>query len=113
MKKFLVLYMAPNSVLQEWMKKPEEERKAAEQKMQAEWREWMGAHPTLATDTAGAGKTKRVSKEGVTDTKNDIMLYGIVEGESHQEIADAFVGHPHFGIPEATIEVMEVNPMGM
>lgn len=112
MKKFLVLYMAPAATIEEWMKKPEAERKAEEQKMQADWATWMMAHKALLTGmTAGTGKTKRISASGVEDAKNDIMLYSVVEGESQEAVAEAFKGHPHFGIPTATIEVMPINPL--
>ncbi len=112
MQKFLVLYMAPAATMEEWMKKPAEERKGDEEKMQADWKAWMQAHKTLTGMTAGTGKTKRVSKEGVMDVKNDIMLYGIAEGETPEAVADAFKDHPHFGIPGATIEVMPINALG-
>lgn len=110
MQKFLVLYMAPAAEMEEWMKKPIEERKAAEDKMKADWDTWMAAHGAVAAGmTAGVGKTKRVSKEGVVDTKNDIMLSSMIEAESHEAAADMFKDHPHFGIPNATIEVMPLN----
>ena len=54
---------------------------------------------------------KRVTVQGPSDTKNDIMLYAIVEAESHQAAAKTFEGHPHLQIPQASIEVMEINPM--
>src|SRR5690349_16923389 len=41
MDKFLVLYRAPNSVVDEWMKKPEQERKPEETKMMDGWKKWM------------------------------------------------------------------------
>lgn len=109
MQKFIVLYKAPVAMLEEWMKKPEAERKAEEEKMKAEWDVWMRQHGSALKETAGAGKTKRVTKEGVIDTKNDIMLFSLVEGESHEAVADMFKDHPHFGIPEASIEVMPAN----
>jgi hypothetical protein len=61
--------------------------------------------------TAGVGKTKRVSAQGVEDAKNDIMLYATIEADSHEAAADLFKGHPHFGIPGATIEVSPANPL--
>jgi hypothetical protein len=68
----------------------------------------------LATEAAGLGKSKRVTAEGVADVRNDLMLYSVAEGGSQEEIADAFKGHPHFGIPGAWIEVVSINPlMGM
>lgn len=110
MKKFLVLYLAPQSVLEDWKKKPAEERKEAEGKMMQEWKSWMAAHGKMFADPgAGAGKTKRVAAQGVSDVKNDVMLYAIAEAESHEAAARAFEGHPHLQIPQATIEVMELN----
>jgi hypothetical protein len=112
MKKFLVLYMAPNAAMAEWMQKPAEERKAAEEKMQGEWQAWMKEHASVFADMGGgAGKTKRVTKDGTADAKNDIMLYSLVQGESEEGITKLFESHPHFGIPGASIEIMEVRPM--
>ena len=111
MNKFLVLFLAPVAVIDEWMKKPAEEREAGEKQMQAEWGAWMAAHAGLVKESNAAGKTKCVSAAGVVDVRNDIMLYSIVEAESHEAAAQAFVGHPHFTIPEATIEVMAIRPM--
>lgn len=112
MSKFLVLYCAPAAVIDDWMKTPAEERKAAEEKMMHDWQTWMGAHAKLFADKgAGVGKTKRVTAQGVADARNDIMLYAIVEAESHAAAAKAFEGHPHFGIPQATIDVMPLSAM--
>ena len=112
MKKFLVLYMAPAAELEAWMKQDESVRKADEEKMQTEWGTWMAAHKAMLTGmTAGAGKTKRVTKEGIVDVKNDIMLCSTTEAESHEALAEIFKGHPHFGIPGATIEIMPLNPL--
>jgi hypothetical protein len=40
-----------------------------------------------------------------------MMLYAIVEAESHEAAARAFEGHPHLQIPQSSIEVMEINPL--
>jgi hypothetical protein len=112
MDKFLVLYRAPNSVIDEWMKKPEQERKPEETKMMEAWKKWMSANGSKLTDKgAGAGKPKVVSSSGVKDARNDIMLYQIVQANSADEAAKMFVDHPHFGIPQATIEVMPLKAM--
>lgn len=109
MKKFLVLYLAPVSVLEEWMKKPEAERKVEEDKMKSDWDAWMKEHGAAVKETAGAGKTKRVTKDGTVDTKNNVMMFSMVEAESPEAAASMFEGHPHFGIPEASIEIMPAN----
>jgi hypothetical protein len=111
MEKFLVHFLAPAATMAEWMAKPEEERKVAEKQMMDEWNAWTEAHKDMIKETHSAGKTKRVSASGVEDTKNDLMLYSIVEAESHEAAAKAFEGHPHFGIPGATIEVMTTRAM--
>ncbi len=112
MQKFLVLYMVPVSVLGDWQKTPAAERKAAEEKMQNEWKDWMARHAGMFADPgAGAGKTKRVTDSGVADSKNDIMLYAIVNADSHAQAAAAFEGHPHLQIPQSSIEVMELHAL--
>ena len=112
MKKFLVLYLAPASVLDEWKKTEPATRKAAEEKMQGEWRTWMSDHAKIFADAgAGVGKTKRVSAQGTSDSRNDIMLYAIVEAESHLAATKPFAAHPHLQIPQSSIEIMEINPL--
>jgi hypothetical protein len=112
MKKFLVTYLAPASVIDEWKKTAPEKRKQAEEKMQGEWKQWMSDHRGMFADAgAGVGKSKRVTAQGTSDTRNDVMLYGIVEAESHEAATRTFEGHPHLQIPQASIEVMEINPM--
>jgi len=60
---------------------------------------------------AGVGKTKLVNNQGTFDTKNDIMLYSLVEAESHEAAAKSFEGHPHLQIPQSSIEVMEIHSL--
>jgi hypothetical protein len=112
MKKFLVTYLAPAAVIADWKKTEPAKRKEAEEKMQAEWRKWMSDHTTMFVDRgAGVGKTRRVTAQGTSDTKNEIMLYAIVEAESHEAAAKTFEGHPHLQIPQSSIEVMEIHSL--
>jgi hypothetical protein len=112
MKKFLVLYLAPVRVVDAWKATPAEKRQADEQKMMNEWRTWMGAHARMFADPgAGVGKTRRVTAQGAAETRNDVMLYAIVEAESQDAAAQAFVGHPHLQIPESSIEIMEIHAL--
>jgi hypothetical protein len=111
-KKFLVMYLIPASVMQEWMQTEASERKAAEEKMKGEWDQWMSSHSAMILSTDAGGKTKRITSGGVSDTKNDIVLYSIIEAESHEAAAKSFEGHPHLRIPQSSIEVMEIRPMG-
>ena len=112
LKKFLALYLIPVSVMEEWSKTEPAEKKTAEEKLKGEWDHWMSAHSAMILSTDAGGKTKRVTSSGVSETKNDIILYSIVEAESHEAAAKSFENHPHLQIPQSSIEVMEIRPMG-
>ena len=103
--------MAPVATIEEWMKKPESERQEAEAKMKNDWDAWVDAHKDTLLNTIGLGKTKRVSASGVEDIKNDMMMSSYAQGESAEAVAEVFKGHPHFAIPGATIEIMEIRQM--
>ena len=40
-----------------------------------------------------------------------MVMYRIVQASSADEAAKMFVDHPHFGIPQATIEVMPLKAL--
>jgi hypothetical protein len=111
-KRFLVLYLTPVAVLADWAKTDPATRQAAEEKMRSDWDRWMSEHAKMITVMESAGKTKEITAAGIVDTKNDVMLYSIVEAGSHEDAAKAFANHPHLGIPRASIQVTEVRPMG-
>ena len=46
---------------------------------------------------------------GTSDARNDIMLYAIVNADSLDAAARTFGNHPHLGIPQSSIEVMELK----
>jgi hypothetical protein len=110
-KRFLVLYIVPQQVMADWAKTDRETRAHAEEKMKADWDRWMGEHANKIMLTEAAGKTKAVNSIGITDTRNDIMLYSIVEEESHDAAAKIFAQHPHLTIPQSSIQVTEVRSM--
>lgn len=112
LKKFLVLYLAPADVLASWAKTDPEVKKGAEEKMQGEWQRWMSDHAKMVTITAAAGKTKEITSGGIADSRNDIMLYSVVEAESYDIAAKAFAHHPHLQIPRSSIQVMEARALG-
>ncbi len=103
--------MMPVAGLEMWMGKPQEERKAQEDELKAGWDTWLAAHKDSVLNTIALGKTKRVNASGVEDTKNGMMLSSYVQAESLEAAAEIFKDHPHLKIPEATIEIMETNPL--
>ena len=110
MKKFLALYRMDMAEMQKMMAATSaEDRK----KGMGEWQAWMKKHMASFADHGGpAGKTKRVAQSGVTDTKNDIGGYSIVQAESYEAAAALFRDSPHLSMPGATVEVMEILPVG-
>jgi hypothetical protein len=79
----------------------------------AAWSKWMEDHAASVRDTGGPlGRTKLVSKGGISDTRNHIAGYVIVEADSHDDAAAMFEGHPHFTIfPGDGVEVMPLLPI--
>lgn len=112
MKKFLVLYSIPSSVMDEWKKTPADTRKAEEDKMSREIQAWMKGRAKIFTDPgAGLGKTTRITSSGVAAGRNDLVMYAIVQGDSPDAVAKALEGHPHLQIPQSSIDVMELFAM--
>ena len=111
MKRFLALFLVPPAVIEDWSKTDPDTREAAEQDMRGAWVAWNGKHAAMIGEMGAGGKTRRVGADGVSDVKNDIMIYTFVEAESHEDATKIFEGHPHLQIPQSSIEVMEVRSM--
>ncbi len=113
MKKFLAIYMGSASAIAEWKKLDEEKRKQREVAGMEAWNKWgMVNQKAIVDQGTPLGKTKLISKQGVSDTKNEIAAYTIVQAESHEAAAKIFENHPHFTIfPGHAVEIMECLPM--
>jgi len=111
-KKFMVFFSIPLPTMTEWQKTDPQQRAASEKDMMQQWQKWSAEHSEMILSTEVGGKTKNVTSDAVTDTRNDIVLYSIVQGESHDAVAAAYRSHPHLQIPSSSIQVMEVKSMG-
>ncbi len=115
MKKFLAIYVGTDAALarSQWNELPVEERNAREAEGIRSWMQWGTANAAAIVDQGGPlGKTKRASPEGVTDIKNVMTGYVVIQAESHAAAARLFENHPHFTIfPGDSIEIMECLPM--
>ena len=108
MKKFLVLYKAPSSAFEQMQKATPEQQKAS---MDA-WMSWSKKASSSIVDMgAPLGKSLRVTKGGAAPMSNDLGGYSILQAESKEALAETLKGHPHFMMPDGTIEVVEVMPM--
>ncbi|MBI5004232.1 hypothetical protein HZC00_04010 [Candidatus Kaiserbacteria bacterium] len=112
-KQYLVLYMAPIAEFQKLMAEMADASPEEREAGMTDWNDWIDMNKKELVDAGKPlGKTKRVTVEGVTDTKNDIGGYSIVQAESHEEAAKLFsTSHPHFKIPGAWVDVMEIMDM--
>lgn len=115
MKKFLAVYIGTEAALQrsKWNDLPEAERKERESEGMAAWMAWGETHAAAIVDIgAPLGKTKRAASGGITDIKNGMTGYVVVQAESHQAAAALFENHPHFSIfPGDSVEIMELLPL--
>ena len=109
MKTFLALYMGsprPDG-------RPPEISDEVRDKGMAAWMDWGRRHVDRIVGIGGPlGNTKKVSAEGVSDIRNGVAGYVIVQAESHEEAAKVFENHPHFAIfPGESVEIMEQLPI--
>jgi hypothetical protein len=109
MKKYLVVYKADPEAFAKVVAGMTPESRAESMK---DWGAWMEKHKANIADMgAPVGKTKSVSKEGVTDIRNDIGGYTIVQAETHDEAAAVMQDSPHFAMMPGTVELMEILEM--
>jgi hypothetical protein len=108
MKKFLVLYKASNSAFEQMKTATPDQQKAG---MEA-WMAWSKKSASSIVDMgAPLGKSERVTPSGHSPTTNDLGGYSVLQAESKEALADSLKGHPHFMMPESSIEVIELMPM--
>jgi hypothetical protein len=115
MKKFLAIYLGTPEALERsgWNKMDEAKRKTLQASGIKAWMEWGEKHKAAIVDQgAPLGKTKRTDKQGVSDTRNAMAGYAIIQAESHEAAAKMFENHPHFTIfPGEAVEIMECLPI--
>lgn len=113
MKKFLAIYYGSPESMAKWANLSE----AAKQDRQKEgiklWSSWAERNSKMIVDIGNPlGKTKKVDQKGISDTKNQLTAYTVVEAESQEDAAKLFLKHPHFEIfPGDSIEIMECLPI--
>ncbi|WDI30192.1 hypothetical protein PUV54_09490 [Hyphococcus flavus] len=113
MKQFLAVYTGTPASFEKWKTMDEAERKKREEKGMKAWMDWGATHASATVVEGGPlGKTKRASTDGITDIKNNLSGYIVIEAASHDEAAKMFENHPHFTIfPGDAVEIMECLPI--
>jgi hypothetical protein len=115
MKQFLAIYTGTTSAQERsgWDKLSEAERNTRMKEGMDAWMAWGEKHRRVIVQQGSPlGKTKRTGLNGVTDIKNAMTGWVLVEAESHDAAAKMFEGHPHFTIfPGDSVEIMECLPI--
>lgn len=112
MKKFLAVYLGNQSSpkFAAWNALPPAEREAKHKAGAAAWHAWVEKNRAAILDVGGPlGKTKTISAQGISDTKNLLTGYTVLQAESHEAAARLFENHPHFSaMPGDAVELMEI-----
>lgn len=113
MKKFLAVYTGSPAARAKWDTLPEAERRQREAAGMAAWSKWVEDNKSSIVEMGGPlSRTKLVSRSGVSDIRNNLAAFTIVQAESQEAAARLFLEHPHFSIfPGEGVEVMECLPI--
>jgi hypothetical protein len=106
MKKFLVLYKASQAAFDQMKHATPDQQKAG---MEA-WMSWSKKASSSILDMGGPlGKSVRVAKGGaVSPATNDLGGFSVMQAESKEALAAAMKEHPHFMMPDSSIEIVEL-----
>ena len=110
MPRFVAVYTMKSEDLAAFRARPKSEQEAIDKVGLRAWEEWTERNATaiVATDVM-VGKTRRVTKSGITDAQNQIAGFLIVEAADITAAAALFQDHPHITIfPGDGIDVMPV-----
>ena len=113
MKTYLAMFMGSPDAMKNWMGVDEATRKTREKEGMAAWMKWATDHKAdIVGMGSPLGKTKKIDKTGISDIKNEMGAYTVVQAESQEDAAKMFIDHPHFMIfPGDRVEVMECLPI--
>ena len=113
MKSFVAVFLGSAASMDAWKNLDDGQRKQKEAAGMKAWQEWAQSNADAIVDQGGPlGKTKRISKSGIADVRNEMAAYTVVQAESHEAAAQIFENHPHFTIfPGDAVEVMERLPI--
>jgi hypothetical protein len=115
MKRFLALYIGTEATLEKsgWNRLGDHERAARQARGIQAWMDWGTKNvPVIVDQGTPLGKTMRASPTGISNFRNNVTGYVIVEAETHEQAAALFRDHPHFTIfPGDSVEIMECLPL--
>lgn len=77
------------------------------------WNDWaIKNQKSIVSMGSPLGSTKKINPKGISNAKNELCAYTVVQAKSHADAAKLFVNHPHFMLfPGDSVEVMECLPI--
>jgi hypothetical protein len=113
MKNYLCVFTGTPASMDAWQTIPAEERQRREREGMAGWKKWAEDNGPRIVEMGGPlSRTKRVSREGVSDIRNNLAAFVVVQADSQDAAARLFLQHPHFTLfPGDGVEVMEILPI--
>jgi hypothetical protein len=113
MKTFLAVFTGTPGSMAKWGGLTEKERIEREASGIAAWHAWAEKNKkSILQMGSPLGSTKNVSASGISDIRNNLTGYTVVQAETHDAAAKLFENHPHFTIfPGDGVEVMECMPI--
>ena len=102
--KFVALFLGTASEVEKAAATAEQSKTLIE-----DWTQWFGRNAAAIVDGGTPlGRTRQVRASGISEARNAIVAYMIVEADSHDAAARIFADHPHLALmPANAIEVME------
>ena len=110
MPRFVAVYTMKPEDVAAFRAQPKSEQEATDKLGLKAWKEWgeRNAAAIVETDVM-VGKTKRITKSGVADARNQIAGFLIVEAADIIAAAALFQDHPHITVfPGDGIDVMPI-----
>jgi NAD(P)-dependent dehydrogenase (short-subunit alcohol dehydrogenase family) len=113
MKNYLAVFLGSQAAMAQHMAQDPAVLKETDKKGFDAWMKWAQDHQAdIVNMGSPLGRTKVVNKAGITDTRNEMGAWCVVQANSHEEAAKMFENHPHFMIfPGDRVEVMEMMPI--
>jgi hypothetical protein len=113
MKRYLAVFTGSPSALARWETISDAERQKKQAEGVAAWKKWATENAASIAEMGGPlSRTKLVSTGGISDIRNNLAAFTVVQAESQDAAARMFLNHPHFTIfPGEGVEVMEVLPI--
>ena len=107
MKKFMLLYLAPQPAEEHMSADPEEMKKTMEP-----WMAWKEKYGDAIVDFGvPLGKGANVGKGGGSDRKTQVGGYSIIQAENIDAAKALVVDHPFLMGEGASVEVLEMMPV--